>query len=95
MDLSTEEDQVLDQVKDLATLEAFMNTYIAEINDKAKHTKAWKKAYSFSLFAGPVLAIFKEASFSPECTIAFGLVGLLFIQVFQLFNQPLGFCDLT
>ncbi|MCJ1389643.1 hypothetical protein MMC18_002500 [Xylographa bjoerkii] len=76
----SEEKQVLDQVRDIATVEAFMTQYLEEIDKKKKHNKIWKKVYTFSQFAGPVLDIFKQANFSIECSIALGLVGLLLIQ---------------
>lgn len=39
--------------------------------------------YAFTHFADLVLEVFKQANFTPECSIAIGLVGLLLIQVCQ------------
>ena len=58
-----------------------MSQYVEEIGKTQRHNKAWKKVYAFLQFARPVLEVFRQANFTPECSIALGLVGLLLIQV--------------
>lgn len=79
--ITSEEKEIIEQSKTIEAVEDFIAQYIAEVNKKHYHDKTWKKVYAFSQFAGPVLEIFKQANFSPECSIALGLVGMLLIQV--------------
>lgn len=79
LSITPEEQEVLDQSNSIEGVQDFIAQYLAEV-DKRNHNKTWKKVYSFSRFAGPVLDVFRQANFSPECSLALGLVGLLLIQ---------------
>jgi hypothetical protein len=85
--ITSEEKEIIEQSKTIEAVEDFIAQYIAEVDKKHHHDKTWKKVYAFSQFASPVLEIFKQANFSPECSIALGLVGMLLIQVR---NRPLA-----
>jgi hypothetical protein len=62
-------------------VQEFIIQYVAEVEKRQHNTKVWKKVYAFSKFAGPVLDVFKEANFTPECSLALGLLSMLLIQV--------------
>jgi hypothetical protein len=79
--ITSEEKDIIEQSKTIESVEDFIAQYIAEVDKKHHNDKTWKKVYAFSQFAGPVLEIFKQANFSPECSIALGLIGMLLIQV--------------
>jgi hypothetical protein len=79
--ITSEENEIIEQSKTIEAVEDFIAQYIEEVDKKHHRDKTWKKVYAFSQFAGPVLEIFKQANFSPECSIALGLVGILLIQV--------------
>lgn len=71
----------MEKSKSIEGVEEFIAEFVAEVDKKRHHNKSWKKVYAFSKFAGPVLDVFKQANFSPECSVALGLVGMLLIQV--------------
>lgn len=71
---------MIEQANSIEAIEQFLSEYIKEIDKAQRHSKVWKKIYAFTQFAGPVLEVFKQAKFTPECLIALGLVGLLLIQ---------------
>ena len=81
LNITSEEKEICDESTTIEGVEEFIEQYVAEVEKRQKRTKAWQKVYAFSKFAGPVLALFKEANISPECSIALGLVGMLLIQV--------------
>lgn len=82
MNITDEEKEIIKRSKTIEDVEDFIAQYIAEVDKKYHHDKTWKKkVYAFSEFAGPVLEIFKQANFSPECSLALGLIGMLLIQV--------------
>jgi hypothetical protein len=82
--ITSEEKEVIDQSKTIEGVEEFIAQYVVEVNKKHYQDKAWKKVYAFSRFAGQVLELFKQVNFSPECSLALGLVGMLLIQVRKL-----------
>ena len=78
--ITVEEKELIEQANSIEAIEQFLSEYIKEIDKAQRHSKVWKKVYAFTQFAGPVLEVFKQANFTPECSIALGLVGLLLIQ---------------
>jgi hypothetical protein len=77
--ITSEEKEIIEQSKTIEAVEDFIALYIEEVDKKHQRDKTWKKVYAFSQFASPVLEIFKQANFSPECSIALGLIGILLI----------------
>lgn len=78
---------MLVQANSIDAIEQFLSDYVKEVEKSQRHSKVWKKVYAFTQFAGPVLEVFKQANFTPECSIALGLVGLLLIQVSTIFSR--------
>jgi hypothetical protein len=81
LNITSEEKEICDESTTIESVEEFVTQYVAEVEMRQTRTKAWKKVYAFSQFAGPVLDLFKQANLTPECSIALGLVGMLLIQV--------------
>ena len=81
LSITSEEKEILEETKTIDGVAEFITQYVAEVDKKRHHNKTWKKVYAFSKFAGPVLEVFKQANFTPECSIALGLLGMLLIQV--------------
>jgi hypothetical protein len=81
LNITTEEKELLGEANSIDNIEKFLAEYVKELEKTQRHGKAWKKVYAFTQFAGPVLEVFKQANFTPECSIALGLIGLLLIQV--------------
>jgi hypothetical protein len=79
--LAGEEKEIIAKLQDLEAVEDFVRRYSTEVEKRQGHTKVWKKVYKFTQFVGPVLEVFKQANFTPECSIALGLIGLLLVQV--------------
>ena len=86
--LDSQELKVLNNISSLDAAQHFVSQYAAAYKETGLARKGWKKVYAVSRFVGPVLDIFKQASFSPECSIALGLVGLLLIQVRCAYKSP-------
>jgi hypothetical protein len=79
--LNNQERQVVTNVLNLDVAENFVSQYVEAYKQIDSGKKGWRKVYAVSRFAKPVLDVFKQANFSPECSVALGLVGLLLVQV--------------
>ncbi|KUJ16654.1 uncharacterized protein LY89DRAFT_734748 [Mollisia scopiformis] len=80
LEMTSEESEILDQSQNIEMVREFIAQYVAEVDKRRQYSKTWGKVYAFSQFAGPVLDVFKQANFSPECSVALGLISLLLIQ---------------
>lgn len=83
MRITAEEKEILRETKTVEDAEEIISCYVQEMTKVGSKSRIWKKVHAIAKFAAPVLEVFKQANFSPECSLAIGLVGLLLIQVWN------------
>ena len=79
-DITPEEEEMRAQATTVEDTQDIIDSYVAEIDKIGSNSKIWKKVHAFAEFARPVLHVFQQANFTPEVSLALGLVGMLLIQ---------------